>query len=64
MNNFEYVNSLNKDQMASFINLYRPSCNDLCKDAKSGCAFGCTHHAGLDIIRKWLDKDISDHEEI
>ncbi|MDF2882201.1 MAG: hypothetical protein K0R54_2758 [Clostridiaceae bacterium] len=64
MTNFEWVKNLNEDQMAAFITLYRPDCNELCKDAKAGCNWGCKHHSGRDIIRKWLDKDVNDDEEI
>jgi len=64
MNNFELVKSLNEDQMAAFINNYRPSCNEWCKDAKEGCAWECKHHSGADIIRIWLDKDVNDDEDI
>lgn len=64
MTNFEWVKALNEDQMSAFINQYRPSCNEWCKDAKAGCSFDCKHCGGNDIIRKWLDKDINDNSEI
>lgn len=64
MTNFELIKGFNENQMAEFINLYHPSCNEWCKDAESGCAFKCAHKNGEDIIRQWLDKDINDNEEI
>lgn len=64
MINFDWVKELDKDQLASFINIDRPSCNEWCKDAKVGCASWCKHNQGEDIIRKWLDKDTNDYEEI
>jgi hypothetical protein len=64
MTNFEWIKTLNEDQMAAFITLHRPDCNELCKDSKEGCNWGCKYHSGTDIIRKWLDKDVNDDEEI
>lgn len=58
MTNYEWIKLLDKNTMAQFINLTRPSCNEYCKDAKSGCSFDCKHGEGKDVIRKWLDEEV------
>lgn len=57
MTNLELIKSMNDDTLANFINITRPNCNDLCKDAKSGCAFSCKHNCGKNIIKKWLNEE-------
>lgn len=64
MTNFERIKLMDKDSMSDFINLSRPSCNDYCKDAKNGCAYGCVHNCGKNIIRLWLDKEVGFDGEI
>lgn len=63
MTNLEWIKLLSKDQLAEFISI-SPGCNNWCKDNKPGCAWECKHNHGTDIIRKWLDKDITDCEMI
>lgn len=58
MTNGDWVRNMNDEQLAFFINIGRPNCNEICEDAKSGCAFGCKHHCGEDILRDWLKKEV------
>lgn len=60
MTNGDWVRSMNDEQLAFFINIGRPSCNDICEDAKSGCAFGCKQHWGEDALRDWLKRKVGD----
>lgn len=64
MTNFDLIKTMNRNQLANFVNISRPNCNDICKDAKSGCAFGCQYRCGEDVIRGWLDLDVNDDRKI
>ena len=57
MTNGDRVRSYSDEMLAWFINLGRPSCNDICPDVQSGCAFGCKHKQGEEILLDWLKKE-------
>ena len=59
MNNMEYIKTMNKDRLAEFLT-YVPNCTDLCKDFKGGCSFSCKYRHGVDIMSKWLDKEVGE----
>lgn len=64
MTNFERIKAMDKNAMADFIRLTRPSCNEYCKNATEGCAWTCTRNNGKDVIRIWLDKEVGFDGEI
>lgn len=57
MKNIEYIKNMNDEEMANFINLTRPSCNEICEEAKDGCAYNCKYKCGKDIILRWLNEE-------
>ena len=58
MTNEEFIKSLNTKELAHFIANSSPSCNELCEDSCSGCAWGCKHNQGDDVIEKWLKEEV------
>lgn len=58
MTNGEWVRRMSDERLAVFINYERPICNELCEDAKMGCAFTCKHDQGNEVFLKWLKEDI------
>lgn len=58
MTNSEWIRNMSDESLAVFINYERPSCNEVCEDAKFGCALNCQHDQGNEVLLKWLKEDI------
>lgn len=56
MNRYEYIKTLNLEQMAKFISL-PINCYEIYEDYGQGCSFKCKHNQGEDKIRQWLQED-------
>ena len=57
MTNGDFIRSMSDEKLASFINIERPNCNEICKDAKAGCAWECKYHGDKDVILEWLKRE-------
>lgn len=55
--NADRIRNMSDEELAYFINLDHPNCNEICPDATAGCAFKCKHKAGELVILDWLRQE-------
>ena len=57
--NIDRIRSMNESELAEFLQEASFDCANRCPDFDCGCLRTCTHGAGIDIIREWLETEIA-----
>ena len=58
--NADRIRNMTDEELAKFIDLESPSCNEFCDDFGNGCYVKCKHNKGRDIILKWLKTQVEE----
>lgn len=57
--NIDRIRSMNESELAELLHETPFDCANRCPDFDCGCLRTCTHGAGIDIIREWLETEIA-----
>lgn len=55
--NIDRIRSMDESEMVEFLHEASFDCAERCPDFSCGCLRVCTHDAGRDIIREWLETE-------
>ena len=55
--NIDRIRSMDESEMVEFLHEASFDCAERCPDFSCGCLSVCTHDAGRDIIREWLETE-------
>ena len=57
MKNIDRIRSMDESELIEFLPESSFDCAERCPDFGCGCLRTCTHDAGRDIIREWLEAE-------